>query len=75
GYLHALWRNTDTGRWECFYRTRGLGMYAGIYNKIYPYREWNEVLGRWQTTWLVVFTPGYVYRFQVHPELVPHDNP
>ncbi|MEW6747699.1 MAG: hypothetical protein AB1486_33635, partial [Planctomycetota bacterium] len=30
GYLHALWRNTDTGRWECFYRTRGLGMYAGI---------------------------------------------
>ncbi|MEW6747341.1 MAG: hypothetical protein AB1486_31810 [Planctomycetota bacterium] len=75
GYLHALWFNPLTQRWECFYRTRGLGMYAGIYNKIYPYREWNEQLQRLQTTWLVVETPGYVYRFQVHPEVVPHGNP
>ncbi|MEW6741255.1 MAG: hypothetical protein AB1486_00725 [Planctomycetota bacterium] len=75
GYLHALWHRPSTGEWECFWRTEGLGMYAGMYNKIYVYPEVNPQTLVLETKRLVVHTPGYVYRFEVDPGAVPHENP
>ncbi|MEW6745487.1 MAG: hypothetical protein AB1486_22270 [Planctomycetota bacterium] len=74
GYLHALWYDELDQRWECFFRTRGLGMYTGMYNHIYPYKPQTGE-NALKTTYLVMHTPGYVYRFAVHPDMVPHRSP
>ncbi|MEW6747299.1 MAG: hypothetical protein AB1486_31600, partial [Planctomycetota bacterium] len=62
GYLYLLWYDQAAFQWKCVFRSDSLGTYAGIYSKIYPY---HEVGGGGQTTHLLVFTPGYVYRFEV----------
>ncbi|MEW6741985.1 MAG: hypothetical protein AB1486_04420, partial [Planctomycetota bacterium] len=70
GYLYVFAR--DYGNtWHLVYRTKGLGAYAGYYNKIFPVKiaEGQPYAGG--TSHLAVVTPGYIYRFEVHPEQIP----
>ena len=61
GHLYCLGRNPSDGdKYEAFFRSESLGPYPGIYNNIFP---WKDEYGR--TKYLVVVTPGYVYRFEV----------
>jgi hypothetical protein len=60
GHLYALRFNRSSKKWEAFYRSPGLGVYPGVYNNIYPIKDADG-----HTVMLVVFTPGYVYRFAV----------
>ncbi|MEW6743326.1 MAG: hypothetical protein AB1486_11265 [Planctomycetota bacterium] len=69
GYIYALARN-PSGRWECFWRSRGLGAYAGYRNLIFPVKVTSGP-DAGKTQYLVVVTPGYVYRFAVNSTQVP----
>ncbi|MEW6747581.1 MAG: hypothetical protein AB1486_33030 [Planctomycetota bacterium] len=70
GYVYALGKNPATQQWECFFRSRSLGVYAGFRNLIFPVKV---VSGpdQGKTEYLVVVTPGYVYRFAVDFSAVP----
>ncbi|MEW6747972.1 MAG: hypothetical protein AB1486_35090, partial [Planctomycetota bacterium] len=62
GYLYVLWYDQAAALWKCVFRSESLGTYAGIYGKIFPFHGTG---GGGTTTRLVVWTPGYIYRFEV----------
>jgi hypothetical protein len=67
GYLYAVQVvDKQNLTLRSFYRSKGLGVYAGLYNNIFPVKEDGV-----HTNKLVVFTSGYAYRFSVAWPLVP----
>ncbi|MEW6741844.1 MAG: hypothetical protein AB1486_03710 [Planctomycetota bacterium] len=71
GFVYALYFDATASRtWKCFYRTESLGTYAGAYNTIFAIKEDPEDPHS-RTKNLVVFTSGYVYRFDVLAGMVP----
>ncbi|MFO0981672.1 MAG: hypothetical protein U1E76_07955 [Planctomycetota bacterium] len=76
GYLYCLGRNPNApfnNQYVAFFRSAGMGCYPGIYNKLVPVKKTVTIQGvqRTVTEQLIVFTPGYGYRFQVNYGVVP----
>ncbi|MFO0981542.1 MAG: hypothetical protein U1E76_07275 [Planctomycetota bacterium] len=66
GHLYLLYRPSAGAPFQCFFRSRSLGAFAGLYNQIFPIKD-----AQHKTTHLILFTAGYVYRFSVVNSQLP----
>lgn len=73
GHLYLFRWDVAGQQWTTFYRSQDLGPCPGIYNNLFPVKQFVDVQGNpvGPTVKLLALSPGYVMAFNVRHQALP----